>query len=175
MDANYGGDDVYLLIHVWLCRPPGSCPWDFPGKNTGVGCHFLLQGIFLTQGSNLHLLHCRWILYHWATWEANYGTCGFQMASSVALAGSSLRTGQSRLLFQHPHSRSQCFQPPLVSSLFTLGQAWWFFSPTSRTHALHIIKIKSSWCLLGWETFTSFLIEIYFETDGCVKNICNVD
>ena len=26
------------------------CPWDFPGKNTGVGCHFLLQGIFLTKG-----------------------------------------------------------------------------------------------------------------------------
>ncbi|MGE2757601.1 hypothetical protein, partial [Escherichia coli] len=33
------------------------CPWDFPGKNTGVGCHFLLQGIFPTQGSNPHLLH----------------------------------------------------------------------------------------------------------------------
>ena len=29
------------------------CPWDSPGKNTGVGCHFLFQGIFLTQGSNL--------------------------------------------------------------------------------------------------------------------------
>ena len=28
------------------CSPPGSCPWHFPGKNTGVGCHFLLQGIF---------------------------------------------------------------------------------------------------------------------------------
>ena len=39
------------------------CPWDSPGKNIGVGCHFLLQGIFLMQGSNLHLLHCRWILY----------------------------------------------------------------------------------------------------------------
>ena len=38
--------------------PPGSfCPWNFPGKNTGVGCHFLLQWIFLTQGSNLCLLH----------------------------------------------------------------------------------------------------------------------
>ena len=37
------------------------CPWNFPGKNTGVGCHFLLQGIFLTQGSNSHLLH----LLHW--------------------------------------------------------------------------------------------------------------
>ena len=35
-----------------------------PGKNTEVGCHALLQGIFLTQGSNLGLLHCRWIL-HW--------------------------------------------------------------------------------------------------------------
>ena len=39
------------------------CPWDFPGKDTGVGCHFLLQGIFPTQGSNPGLLHCRQILY----------------------------------------------------------------------------------------------------------------
>ena len=33
------------------------CLWDFPGKNTGVGCHCLLQGIFLTQRSNPHLLY----------------------------------------------------------------------------------------------------------------------
>ena len=33
------------------------CPWDSPGRNTGVGCHFPFQGIFPTQGSNLHLLH----------------------------------------------------------------------------------------------------------------------
>ena len=33
------------------------CPWDIPGKNTGGGCHFLLQGIFLTQGLNSYLLH----------------------------------------------------------------------------------------------------------------------
>ena len=33
------------------------CPWDFPGKNTWLGCHFLLQGIFLAQGLNLCLLH----------------------------------------------------------------------------------------------------------------------
>ena len=39
------------------------CPWDSPGKNTGVGCCFLLQGIFPTQESNLGLLHCRQILY----------------------------------------------------------------------------------------------------------------
>ena len=39
------------------------CPWDSPGKNTGVGCHFLLQGIFPSQGLNPGLLHCRQILY----------------------------------------------------------------------------------------------------------------
>ena len=48
------------------------CPWDFPGKNTGVGCHFLLQGIFPTQGSNPCHLHCMWILYHWGTWEGKW-------------------------------------------------------------------------------------------------------
>ena len=39
--------------------PPARllCSWDFASKNTGVGCHFLLQGIFLTQESNLRLLH----------------------------------------------------------------------------------------------------------------------
>ena len=39
------------------------CLWGSPGKNTGVGSHALLQGIFLTQGSNPGLLHCRQILY----------------------------------------------------------------------------------------------------------------
>ena len=39
-------------------------PWDFPGKSTGVGCHFLLQRSFLTQGSNPGLPHCRQTLYH---------------------------------------------------------------------------------------------------------------
>ena len=39
------------------------CPWDFPGKNTGVLCHFLLQWIFLIQGLNIWLLH----LLHWQT------------------------------------------------------------------------------------------------------------
>ena len=42
----------------------------FPGKSTGVSCHFLLQQIFPTQRSNLHLLRGRQIIYHWATWEA---------------------------------------------------------------------------------------------------------
>ena len=45
--------------------PPGfSVHGDSPGKNTGVGCHDLLQGIFQTQGLNPGLPHCQHILYH---------------------------------------------------------------------------------------------------------------
>ena len=47
------------------CNPPGSfVHGDSPGKNTGMGCYVLLQGIFWTQGLNPGPLHCRWILYH---------------------------------------------------------------------------------------------------------------
>ena len=46
------------------CSPPGSSVHgDSPGKNTGVGCHALLQGIFPIQGSNPGLLHCGQILH----------------------------------------------------------------------------------------------------------------
>ena len=49
-----------------LCNPMvyNLCPCKSPGKDTGVGSHSLLQGIFPTQGSNLSLPHCRQILYH---------------------------------------------------------------------------------------------------------------
>ena len=47
----------FLKIFILLCFPYRTCPWDFPGKNAGVGCHFFLQEIFLTQRLNLHILH----------------------------------------------------------------------------------------------------------------------
>ena len=46
-----------------LSPPRLLCPWDFSGKNSGMGCHSLLHGIFPTQGLNLGLPHCRHILY----------------------------------------------------------------------------------------------------------------
>ena len=53
------------LCNPMDCSPSGSSVHgDSPGKNTGIGCHDLLQGIFPTQGSNLGLPHCRQILYH---------------------------------------------------------------------------------------------------------------
>ena len=45
---------VQLYVTLWTVA---RFPWDSPGKNTGVGCRALLQEIFLTQGSNLCLLH----------------------------------------------------------------------------------------------------------------------
>ena len=50
-----------LFAALWTVACELPCPWDFPGKNTGVSCHFRLQGIFLTQGLNLCLL----CLLHW--------------------------------------------------------------------------------------------------------------
>ena len=46
-----------LLLTPWTVACQVLCSWDFPGKNTGVDFHFLLQGIFPTQGLNLPLLH----------------------------------------------------------------------------------------------------------------------
>ena len=63
-----------LIFRLWPARL--LCPWNFPGKNIGMRCHALLQGIFQTQGSNLHLL----CLLHWQAgslplvgkWEGHY-------------------------------------------------------------------------------------------------------
>ena len=50
---------VRPFVTPWTIAARLLCPWDFLGKNTGVGCHFLLQGIFPTQWLNLHLLRCQ--------------------------------------------------------------------------------------------------------------------
>ena len=67
-----GRQTLYHRVIAKSCptlRPHGlqparvPCPWDFPGKNAGVDCHFLLQGIFLTQETNPGLPHCGQKLY----------------------------------------------------------------------------------------------------------------
>ena len=68
MDTGREGEGSSSVVSSSL-RPHGLQPArllhprNFPGKNTGVGCHFLLQGIFPSQGSKLGLLHCRQTLY----------------------------------------------------------------------------------------------------------------
>ena len=73
------------------------CPWDSPGKITGVGCHFLLQGIFLTQELNPYLLHCMQILYQ----LNDKGSPGMWTASNASnanrpLLGCALKSADNR-------------------------------------------------------------------------------
>ena len=71
-----GWNKCYLVSDVQLfatpCTVASQAPLSmyYPGKNTGVGSHSLLQGIFPTQGSNPGLLHCKQILNIWASREA---------------------------------------------------------------------------------------------------------
>ena len=75
------------LCNPMDCSPPSSSVHgDSPGKNTGVGCHALLQGIFPTTGLNPGIAHCRQILYHlshqsnpkileWVAYSFSRGSC----------------------------------------------------------------------------------------------------
>ena len=70
------------------CSPPGSSVHgDSPGKNTGVGCHVLLQRIFPTQGLKPGLLRCRQILYHLShqgsPWILEWVAYSFSRGSSL--------------------------------------------------------------------------------------------
>ena len=58
------GESVQLFATPWTIAYHAPLSKGFLGKSTGVGCHFLLQRIFPTQGLNLGLLHCRQTLYH---------------------------------------------------------------------------------------------------------------
>ena len=60
----YSLSHVQLFVTPWTVASRLLCPCNFPDENTGVGCHSLLQGIFLTQKLNPGPLHCRQILYH---------------------------------------------------------------------------------------------------------------
>ena len=76
---------VCVLSHVWhffaTLRTTDHlflCPQDFPGKNSGVGCHFLLGGIFPTQGLNLSLLH----FLHWQVYSLPLSCVGIYINKS---------------------------------------------------------------------------------------------
>ena len=92
-----------------LCDPMDCSLWgssvhgkNVPGKNTGAGCHFLLQGIFPTQGLNLRLLLAMRILYHWSEvkWSEVAQSCPTLCnPMHCGLQGSSVRgTFQARVL-----------------------------------------------------------------------------
>ena len=143
-------------------------PWDSPGKNTGVDCHALLQGIFPTQDSNLHLLsllHFRWILYPWAAREAplnnntNVYCSGFPDGSGVkksihsagdagdtaSIPGSGRPPGEAN---DNPLQRS-CLENPMDR------EAWWAYSP--RGHK----RLGHDWVCIHSLFINAYLLSIF--------------
>ena len=113
-------NSVHLRSAAESCRtlrphglwPAGLlCPWDFPGKSPGVGCHFLLQGIFPTQGSNPHLLHW-WVtslpLSHRGS-TALLGRHSLNSTEKPSGRGTETTTQQPR---QTPHRSDSIVQQP---------------------------------------------------------------
>ena len=118
------------LCNPMDCSTPGSSVHgDSPGKNTGMGCHALLQGIFPAQGLNPDLPHCRWILY----WLSHQGlgavkkrwTGNFLVVQWLGLGTFTVRA--------------------LVQSL--VGEL--------KCHVLHSHEIR--WLLLGWNAVTNLV------------------
>ena len=118
-----------------LLPPRLLCPWDSPGKNSGLGHHVLLQEILPTQWWNSGLLHCRWILYHWATCEVKRKTEGriiLRPMSLSRLAGIRSSTAQfshsvvSDSLQPHEsqHARPPCPSTPGVHSDSRPSRQW---------------------------------------------------
>ena len=148
------------------------CPWDSPGKNTGVGCHFLLQGTFLTQGSNPRLLQfLHWqILYH--IWEVHVTymlfflkigqsvfpgqTCKMQVCILfkmqrlkwghdllISVLGLMSRRDVS-LVTAFPGHRSQMPRPPRPCKLFFSPSGWPFiFLKNQKTRLSYFLLCPS--------------------------------
>ena len=143
---------VWLFVTPWTVAYRLPCPWKVPSKNTGVGCHFLLQGIFQIQGSNLHLLH--WLaifFYHCINWEAPRATTQF---SSVT---------QSYLTLWNPMN---CNRPgfPVHHQLPELPQTrllCWWCRPTISSSV-----IPFSSCLQSFPASGSIPMSQFFTSTG---------
>ena len=151
------------------CSPPGRllCPWDSPGKNTGVGCYALLQGIFLTQGLNPCLLH----LLHWQAGSLPLATPGkprksqthvclsplFPMLLTASQTASHHLWGEPRFPSMAYRTLSACIQPVWPALVFfsllghcqlqllfiTLIDLWILKNP-----CIPGIKPTWSWCMI---------------------------
>ena len=95
------------------CSPPGSfVHGDSPGKNTGVGCHALLQGIFPTQGSNPGLLHCRRIFLHLSYQERHSNEYSGLISFRIDWFGLLTLQGTLKSLLQHHSLKASILQHP---------------------------------------------------------------
>ena len=131
------------------CSPPGSSVHgDSPGKNTGVGCHALLQGIFPTQGLNPDLLHCWKIIYCLNHQGSPRGT-----QNSIQGAG---REGKVKTRRCQPHDL-----PTLQASepgKREIGWDWSFYSRLDQDFLITLSAKPTSFVLFCFFKFCTFVL-----------------
>ena len=137
-------------------------PWDFPGKVTGVDCHFLLQEIFPTQGSNLGLPHCRQMLYRLSHQKASFiiyihvyfrdssvgkeSSCNAGNLSSIPGLGRIAGEGKGYLL------QYSGLENPMDCIIHRVAKSWTWVSDFHFTHIYTCIRIYMH---LLWSSFVS--------------------
>ena len=149
------------------CEPTRFlCPWDFPGKSTGVGCHSLLQRISPTEGSNPGLPHCRQTLYSLSQRGGiDWVLPGKEEDSSFCCA---LRSGRARA--------SQFPSPDFIWGFCSLifytilvpfkPQEPWLQGTISRWHLGSLAPIHKS----GWQRLKQLLVWVLPEDCGILQN-----
>ena len=109
-------------------------PWNFPGKSTGMGCHFLLQRIFPTQGLNLDLPHCRQTLYY----LSHQGNPSFGKEFLLWKGRSHMATPHQQGWKMY-HWVSMCFVSTALAKVFMSA------SPSLQQHVNK--SLKAMWCV----------------------------
>ena len=142
--------------------PPGfSVHSIFPSKNIGVGCHFIFYGVFLTQGSNLcllHLLHCKRILYCCATGKAQ------GKHRTLVSWKSAISTLSSFLFFQNTWLQRERNMYLLIGHQIFLNRTQvWVLDTTKKFLSLSSNHSKNSVCFLwfSWIQIEKGNIYIY--------------
>ena len=139
------------------------CPWDSQGKNTSVGCHLLLQGIFSTRyRTHISCVSCtgRWILYHWATWEAHLPwSFNLKYISSSPFSGCLfffLLVSRCQMLY-FPYWTCLLSIPPLIRSCRRVGLGLLFHNCISRKQLAHRRPLISTCWVNRWHCFSKLL------------------
>ena len=107
-------------------------PWDFPGKRTGVGCHFLLQRIFLTQVLNPGLPHCRQTL-HYLSHQGNPMVNYLNQSNNFICSSFWITLPTLHFIYVQTSFAKQCFEIPEYRNYLILHKNWKTVSyPTFR-------------------------------------------
>ena len=155
--------------------PGSSVHGEPPGKNTWVGCHALLQGIFPTQGSNPGLLHCRQILYHLShqgNHSLDYTDLGWQSnISAVYVCHSFSSREQASFNFMAAVTICSDFGAPQNKDChcfhsFPICMPW---SDGTRCHDLSFLNI-GVWSQLFHSSFT-FIKRLFSSSSLSVKRV----